>query len=45
MAKKRILIVSGLLVVALAAAALLAYGVWATPAKDRPTVMYFRADL
>jgi hypothetical protein len=43
MNKKRILIIAGLLA-ALAAAALV-YILWFAPAIDRPTLMYFRADL
>ena len=45
MEKKRTLIIAGLLLAALAVAAYLAYTFWAGPAGDRPTLMYFRADL
>jgi Flp pilus assembly protein CpaB len=45
MEKKRALIIASLLLAALAAAAYLAYTFWAGPAGDRPTLMYFRADL
>jgi hypothetical protein len=41
--RKRALIIAGLLA-ALAAAALV-YVLWFAPAGDRPTLMYFRADL
>ena len=45
MRNKRILVVVGLLVVGLVAAATLAYSLWATSASDCPTLIYFRADL
>lgn len=40
---KRSLIVT--VILALAVAAYLIYTLWPTPAADRPTLMYFRADL
>jgi len=44
MGKKRPLIIAGLVLVALAAVAYLAIAL-AGPAKDHPTLIYFRADL
>jgi hypothetical protein len=44
MGKRRPLIIAGLALVALAAAAYLVTAVTSS-AKDRPTLMYFRADL
>ncbi len=43
MGKRRSLIVAALLLVAMVAAAYLAYTFWVAPADDRPTLMYFRA--
>ena len=45
MGKKRILVFGALLVIGLAAVAYLAYGFLTAPAKDRPTLIYFRANL
>jgi hypothetical protein len=45
MDKERTFIIAGLLLAALAVAAYLAYTFWAGPAGDRPTLMYFRANL
>ena len=45
MGKKHILIFGALLVIGLAAVAYLVYGLVAAPAKDRPTLIYFRANL
>ena len=45
MERKRALLIVGLLLAALAVVAYLAYTLWPTPAGDRPTLMYFRADL
>ena len=44
MGRKRTLIIAGLVLVALAAVAYLAIALTG-PAKDRPTLIYFRADL
>ena len=44
MDKRRTLVIVGLALVALAAAAYLVYS-FTGPAQDRPTLMYFRADL
>ena len=45
MERKRVLIIAGLLVGALAVIAFLTYTFWAGSAGDRPTLMYFRANL
>ena len=45
MQRKRTLIVASLLLGALAVIPLLAYTFWGGSPGDRPTLMYFRADL
>lgn len=45
MKRKYTLIIIGLLLAALAVVAYLAYTFWYASAGDRPTLMYFRADL
>lgn len=45
MGKRCTLIIVSLLTVALAVVAYLTYTSWMPPAKDRPTLMYFRANL
>jgi len=44
MERRHVLVIAGL-VLALAAVGYLAYTLWASPAVNRPTLMYFRADL
>ena len=45
MGKKRIWIFGALLVMGLVVVAYLAYGFLTAPAKDRPTLIYFRANV
>jgi len=45
MERKRTLTIAGLGLGALAVIATLIYTLWAGSAEDRPTLMYFRADL
>ena len=45
MKKKSVLLIAGLALAAVAAVAYLAYALWLAPSGDRPTLMYFRADL
>jgi hypothetical protein len=45
MERRRVLAIAGLVLALAAALGYLAYTFWAGPAGDRPTLMYFRADL
>lgn len=45
MGKRRTVVIVGLLAIALAVVAYLTYTSWKASAKDRPTLMYFRANL
>jgi thiol-disulfide isomerase/thioredoxin len=45
MERRRVLVVAGLALALVAAMGYLAYASWAGSAGDRPTLMYFRADL
>jgi hypothetical protein len=45
MDRKRVLTIAGLGLTALVVVAYLAYMFWSGAAGDRPTLMYFRADL
>jgi hypothetical protein len=45
MERRRVLVIAGLVLVLATAIGYLAYTSWAGSAGDRPTLMYFRADL
>lgn len=45
MGRRRIYVILALVLVVVAVALYLAYTFWAGPAGDRPTLLYFRADL
>ena len=45
MDRRRVLTIAGLVLALVAAIGNLAYTFWVDPAGDRPTLMYFRADL
>ena len=45
MERRRVLVTAGLVLALAVAMGYLAYTFWASSAGDRPTLMYFRADL